>query len=43
MNTEAEIREAFDDFRAGRLGHIPASHPFAPTDELAAETDSSLD
>jgi redox-sensitive bicupin YhaK (pirin superfamily) len=43
MNTEAEIREAFDDFRAGRLGHIPASHPFAPTDELATETDSSLD
>jgi redox-sensitive bicupin YhaK (pirin superfamily) len=43
MNTEAEIREAFDDFRAGRLGRIPASHPFAPTDELAAETDSSLD
>jgi hypothetical protein len=24
MNTEDEIRQAFDDFRAGRLGTIPA-------------------
>jgi redox-sensitive bicupin YhaK (pirin superfamily) len=43
MNTRAEIQEAFDDFHAGRLGRIPARHPLAPTDEIAAETDSSLD
>ncbi|MBW3668013.1 MAG: pirin family protein [Actinobacteria bacterium] len=43
MNTEGEIRQAFDDFHAGRLGTVPTSHPLAPTDELAAETDSSLD
>jgi redox-sensitive bicupin YhaK (pirin superfamily) len=24
MNTEEEISEAFDDFRAGRMGRIPA-------------------
>lgn len=43
MNTEAEIRQAFDDFRAGKLGTVPPHHPLAPTDEVAAETDSSLD
>ena len=24
MNTEGEVRQAFEDFQAGRLGHIPA-------------------
>jgi redox-sensitive bicupin YhaK (pirin superfamily) len=43
MNTEHEIRQAFDDFQAGRLGTVPASHPLAPTDEVAEQTDSSLD
>ena len=26
MNTRAEVVQAFDDFRAGRLGSIPAAH-----------------
>jgi len=26
MNTEAEIRQAFDDFQSGRMGSVPASH-----------------
>jgi redox-sensitive bicupin YhaK (pirin superfamily) len=26
MNTAAEVQTAFDDFRAGRLGRIPADH-----------------
>jgi hypothetical protein len=43
MTTKAEIQQAFDDFRAGRLGTVPASHPLAPTDEVAAETDAALD
>ena len=43
MNTEAEIRQAFEDFQRGVLGQVPRDHPLAPTNELAAETDSSLD
>jgi len=42
MNSEDEIRQAFDDFRAGRLGTVPAQHG-APTDEVAEQTDSPLD
>jgi redox-sensitive bicupin YhaK (pirin superfamily) len=43
MNTRDEIQEAFDDFQRGRLGVVPTNHPLAPTDEVASETDSSLD
>jgi redox-sensitive bicupin YhaK (pirin superfamily) len=31
MNTKAEVMAAFDDYRAGRLGTVPAVHG-APTD-----------
>lgn len=26
MNSKAELRVAFDDYQAGRLGQIPAQH-----------------
>jgi redox-sensitive bicupin YhaK (pirin superfamily) len=42
MNTEAEVRQAFEDFEAGRLGSVPAVHD-APTDLVVRETDSPLD
>jgi redox-sensitive bicupin YhaK (pirin superfamily) len=42
MNSEDEVRQAFDDFRRGRLGTVPAVHN-APTDLLVTETDSPLD
>jgi redox-sensitive bicupin YhaK (pirin superfamily) len=42
MNTEAEVRQAFEDFQRGRLGSVPAVHN-APTDLLVTETDSPLD
>jgi hypothetical protein len=43
MSTKAEIQQAFDDFRAGRLGTVPAWHPLAPSDEVAAEIHAALD
>jgi redox-sensitive bicupin YhaK (pirin superfamily) len=43
MNTRDEIQEAFEDFRSGKLGSIPAEHPLASTDELKPEAQSSLD
>lgn len=43
MNTNEEIRDAYDDFQRGKLGSIPRDHPLAPTNEISVETDSSLD
>jgi redox-sensitive bicupin YhaK (pirin superfamily) len=42
MNTETEVRQAFADFEAGRLGRVPDVHN-APTDLLVEEADSPLD
>ncbi|MFW5473374.1 pirin family protein [Knoellia sp. CPCC 206450] len=35
MNTKREVVQAFEDFRAGRLGRVPADglRPYRPTDE----------
>ena len=43
MNTDAEIRQAYEDFHAGKLGTVPSNHPLAPTDRVAEGTDSALD
>ena len=42
MNTEDEVRQAVDDFHAGRLGTVPAARDI-PTDEVDLTTDSPLD
>jgi hypothetical protein len=42
MNTQAEVRQAVEDFQAGRLGQIPPATD-APTDEVVLQTDSPLD
>ena len=42
MTTEAEVRQAFADFEAGRMGQIPPVHN-APTEVVVRETDSPLD
>jgi len=43
MSTKAEIRQAFEDFEAGRLGTVPAVHPLAVTEEVAEQVDAALD
>jgi hypothetical protein len=42
MNTKAEIAQTLEDFQAGRLGQVPATH-VTPTDEVTLRADSSLD
>ncbi len=42
MNTRAELDQAYEDFHAGRLGTVPATHS-APTDELRLQADSPFD
>jgi len=42
MNTKAEVRQAVEDFNAGKLGRIPPTVETA-TAEVALETDSPLD
>lgn len=42
MNTEGEVRQAFEDLQAGQLDQVPAVHG-APTDLLVTPTDSPLD
>jgi redox-sensitive bicupin YhaK (pirin superfamily) len=40
MNTRAEVVQAFDDYRAGRLGSVPAIHN-TPTHVIESGTDSA--
>jgi hypothetical protein len=42
MNTKAEIQQTLEDFQAGRLGQVPATH-VTPTDEVTLRADSALD
>jgi quercetin 2,3-dioxygenase len=42
MNTRDELRQAVEDFQAGRLGSVPAVHG-APTEEVVMQTDAALD
>ena len=38
-----QLRQAYEDFHAGKLGVVPPNHPLAPSDEVAEGTDSALD